>query len=90
MQQCKYFNTEVTLDTEIHIIKKCVKDLAHVFPHRSSGLAFKIYLPVGRAFTAVGGLFGEHDVMSLCMEMLELWDDTLQLDLERWKVHNYF
>lgn len=65
----------MTLDTEIHIIKKCVKGLTHVFPCRSSGLALKIYLAMGRVVSAVGELFGEHDVMSLCMETLELWDD---------------
>lgn len=66
----------MTLDTEIHIIKKCVKDLTQVLPRRSSGLALKIYLAIGRVFTAVGELFGEHDVMGLCMATL---------GLERWK-----
>lgn len=75
MQQWKHFNTEVTLDTEIHIIKKRVKDLTGVFPFRSSGLALKIHLAIGRVSTAVGELCGEHGVMGLCMEMLELWGD---------------
>lgn len=65
----------MTLDIEIPIIKKCVKDLTQVFPRRSSGLALKIYLAVGRVLTAVDELFGEHDVMSLCMETLKIWDD---------------
>lgn len=95
MQQWKCFNTEVTLDTEIHIIKKRVKDLTQVLPPRSSGLALKIYLAIGRVFSAVGELFGEHGVMSLCMEMLELWGGVIRIwkngnwTIERGKM-NYF